>query len=468
MSDTIAVQNPGGEPQEASGAFLLPTPHRESQKLAAGWLWFSFAALVGAGLFALFVVLARTPYVSDLFPTVDFFRSALVVHVDLSVLVWFFAFAGVLWSAASPPKLMPLGWIALLLAVAGVAVVMLSPFIGSGGPLMNNYIPVLENRVFLVGLFLFGCGISLLTVRALLTVPPIGFGAARDGGVVCFGFYTGAVATLMALVAFAWAYATIPFFVKGLPYFEALFWGGGHVMQFTYTLLMLSGWLWLTAEYGAQVTMTPRVVLVMFAIGVAPVLLTPLIYSSYETNTSDNMEMFIAMMKAGGGLAVVPIGLAVAYAMWKRGYPDPAMGPLFGHLLCSLILFAVGGGISFLIQDSNTIITAHYHGTGGGVSLSFMGMSLILLHKLGYRVVNFKLALWMPYVYCVGQLLHIIGLLWSGGYGVQRKVAGAAQELHSFSQIAGMGLMGIGGLIAVAGGIMFLIVIYRALKERVS
>ncbi|MBI5658763.1 MAG: cbb3-type cytochrome c oxidase subunit I [Nitrosomonadales bacterium] len=466
MSDSDEVKDSDGVPLDAGGPFALPTPHPDNQKLAAGWLWLSFAALVGAGLFALFVVLARTPYVSDLFPTVDFFRSALVVHVDLSVLVWFFAFAGVLWSAASPPKLLPLGWMALLLAVAGVVVVMLSPFVGSGGPIMNNYIPVLENKVFLTGLFLFGCGVGLLALRGLLTVPLAGFGPSREGGVLCFGLVAAAFATAMALVAFAWAFATIPFFVKGLPYYEALFWGGGHVMQFSYTLLMMVGWLWLASEYGAQITMTPRVALAMFVLGVAPVLLTPLIYSSHETNTSANMEMFIAMMKAGGGLAVVPIGLAVMYAMWKRGYPEPQMGPLFGHLLCSLILFAVGGGISFLIRDSNTIITAHYHGTGGGVSLSFMGMSLVLLHKLGYKVVNFKLALWMPYVYCVGQLLHIIGLLWSGGYGVQRKVAGADQELHSFSQIAGMGVMGIGGLIAVVGGIMFLVVIYRALKGR--
>ena len=455
-------------PADIGGPYALPTPHVDNQKLAAGWLWLSFAALVGAGIFALFVVLARTPYVSSLFPTVDFFRSALVVHVDLSVLVWFFAFAGVLWSAASLPKMMPLGWAALTLAVIGVLVLMLSPFIGDGGPIMNNYIPVLDNKVFLTGLFLFGCSVALLALRGLLTMPLLGFGPERTGGVLCFGLHTGAVTTIMALVAFAWAYATIPFFMRGLPYFEALFWGGGHVMQFTYTLLMLVGWLWLAAEYGAHVTMSPRVTLLMFVIGLAPALLTPLVYILYETNTSDNMEQFIIMMKAGGGLAVVPIGLAVMLAMWKHGQPDPSMGPLFGHLLSSLILFAVGGLISFMIKDSNTIITAHYHGTGGGVSLSFMGMSLVLLHKLGYKVANFKLALWMPYVYLVGQLLHIIGLLWSGGYGVQRKVAGADQGLQSFSQIAGMGLMGIGGLIAVVGGIMFLIVIYRALKGRSS
>lgn len=451
---------------DVCSVYALPTPHQASQRLAAGWLWLSFAALVGAGLFALLVVLARTPYVSDLFPTVDFFRSALVVHVDLSVLVWFFAFAGVLWSTASPPKWMPLGWAALLLAVAGVLVVVVSPFASSGVPLMNNYIPVLENRVFLTGLFLFGCGICLLALRGLLTIPLTGFGANREGGVLCFGLYTAAVATIMALIAFYWAYATIPFFVRGLPYYEALFWGGGHVMQFTYTLLMLVGWLWLSIECGAKVPLTPRVSLFLFVFGVAPVLFTPLIYILYETNTADNMEMFVKMMKVGGGLAAVPIGLAVVHALGNRGYPDHRVRPLFAHLLCSIVLFAVGGGISLMIRDSNTIITAHYHGTGGAVSLAFMGMALVLLPKLGFRTPEYKLALWMPYVYGVGQLLHIIGLLWSGGYGVQRKVAGADQELHSFGQIAGMGLMGIGGLIAVVGGLMYLVVVFRAMKGR--
>jgi hypothetical protein len=71
-------------------------------------------------------------------------------------------------------------------------------------------------------------------------------------------------------------------------------------------------------------------------------------------------------------------------------------------------------------------------------------------------------------VYGIGQLLHITGLVWSGGYGVQRKVAGAQQVLHSFEEIAGMGLMGVGGLIAVVGGIMFVIVVVQALRPAPS
>ena len=76
-----------------------------------------------------------------------------------------------------------------------------------------------------------------------------------------------------------------------------------------------------------------------------------------------------------------------------------------------------------------------------------------------------------PWVYGSGQLLHVIGLAWSGGYGVARKTAGESQGLDAVEKIAGMGLMGLGGLIAVAGGILFLIIVYRAMaagRERAT
>ena len=52
----------------------------------------------------------------------------------------------------------------------------------------------------------------------------------------------------------------------------------------------------------------------------------------------------------------------------------------------------------------------------------------------------------------------------SGGYGVQRKTAGAEQGLEQFEQIAGMSLMGFGGLISIIGGVMFLVVVYLAIR----
>lgn len=47
------------------------------------------------------------------------------------------------------------------------------------------------------------------------------------------------------------------------------------------------------------------------------------------------------------------------------------------------------------------------------------------------------------------------GLSIAGGHGAPRKVAGAAQGLSDWAAYAGMGLNGLGGLVAVIGGILF-------------
>jgi hypothetical protein len=61
--------------------------------------------------------------------------------------------------------------------------------------------------------------------------------------------------------------------------------------------------------------------------------------------------------------------------------------------------------------------------------------------------------------------MHILGLVWSGGYGVKRKVAGADQVLGSTAEMLGMGLMGLGGLVAIAGGLLFVIVVAGSLRH---
>jgi heme/copper-type cytochrome/quinol oxidase subunit 1 len=126
--------------------------------------------------------------------------------------------------------------------------------------------------------------------------------------------------------------------------------------------------------------------------------------------------------------------------------------------------------IGFLIQGSNVKIPAHYHGSIVGVTIALMGLAYLLLPALGFVRPSARLATLQPYLYGSGQLLHVIGLVWSGGYGVQRKVAGGEQVLHSTQEIAGMGLMGLGGLIAVVGGVLFVFVlleaIYRGLGRR--
>ncbi len=97
-----------------------------------------------------------------------------------------------------------------------------------------------------------------------------------------------------------------------------------------------------------------------------------------------------------------------------------------------------------------------------------MGLVYLLLPRLGYQAPVGRLALWQPVLYGAGQLLHVVGLVWSGGYGVQRKVAGAEQVLRSTPEVVGMGLMGLGGLIAIIGGLLFVIVVGRSIRGRTA
>ena len=127
--------------------FTLPVPSEGARRMATGWLLLGLAALVIGGLFTILIVLSRTPFFQEIIPWVDFFRTALVVHVDLTVLVWFLAFSGVLWSYNSPDNCLRCGWLALILAVIGTLIITISPFTGESHPLMSNYVPVLQSNM---------------------------------------------------------------------------------------------------------------------------------------------------------------------------------------------------------------------------------------------------------------------------------------------------------------------------------
>lgn len=448
--------------------FSLPIPDDARRSLARGWLLLGLASLLVSGIFSVLLVLARAPYVQDFFPWVDFFHTALVVHVDLSVLVWFLAFGGVLWSLNSTPRFLAAGRLALLLALLGTLVMATAPFLGAGEALMSNYIPVLQHPLFLAGLLLFAAGTGVLVLRAMGAIPPVGQWM-QGVAALRFGLNTAAVSTMLALIAFAWSYFAVPSSLHGKPYYELLFWGGGHVLQFTYTLLMLVSWLWLASESRARLALSPRVALVFFGLGLIAVFFTPIIYYSYAVTSVEHIKLFTWLMQYGGSLAALPLSLALLHGLWRAERARGDAQPLRAALIASMVLFGAGGVIGFLITGTNVTIPAHYHGSIVGVTLAFMGLTYYLLPHFGYRRPDMKLARLQPYLYGGGQLLHVLGLVISGGYGVQRKVAGAAQELDTVERVAGMGLMGLGGLISIVGGFLFIYICYRAMRSaRVS
>ncbi|MFO1220755.1 MAG: cbb3-type cytochrome c oxidase subunit I [Burkholderiaceae bacterium] len=443
--------------------YALPRPDAAQSALARGWLRLGLAALIGSGIFSILLVLARTPGLNQWLPVADFFRVALVVHVDLSVLVWFAAMAGLLWSLNATPRGEGLSWLALGLCGGGTLAMALGAFVRPGAPIMANYIPMLEGGLFIAGLAAFGAGFALQVLRGLWAAPRLG-GVIDGERALRFGLNASVVSAAVALLAFGWSLAVVPRELGSLAYYEILYWGGGHALQFAWTLLMLVAWLWLARACGARVPLGPRVALLMFALAAAGVFVTPVAYLMHDVASVEHRDLHTWAMRFGGGVAIAPVALAVAIALAPLRRLEPAQRPLRAALVASMLLFAAGGAIGMVISGSNVKIPAHYHGSIVGVTLALMGLVMHLLPRLGYGAPAGRLAVAQPLLYGTGQLMHIVGLMWSGGYGVQRKVAGAEQVLRSTGEVAGMGLMGLGGLLAIVGGLLFVVVVVRAMR----
>jgi cytochrome c oxidase subunit 1 len=229
---------------------------------------------------------------------------------------------------------------------------------------------------------------------------------------------------------------------------------------------MLVAWLWLASVSGASLRLSPRVALILFVLGLTPVLMVPLIYLLFDVSSGSHLLWFVQLMKFGGALAAVPIGIATTLAIFEKWRPTAGFEVERNALIFSVLLFGVGGIIGFMIKGSNVTIPAHYHGSIVGVTIAFMGITYHLLPSLGFEKVSGRAARWQPGIYGSGMLMHITGLAWSGGYGVQRKTTGVEQGLDQFGQIAGIRLMGLGGLVSIIGGVMFLYLVYLAMRPK--
>lgn len=429
----------------------------DQSPIAPSWLKLGVFSLIAAGLFSLLLVLSRTPGAQDIIPWIDFFHTALVVHVNLSVLIWFMSFSCLFWSIYAGPRLLILDKVALYLCIAGTGLLVVSPFLGADKPLLNNYIPVLQHPLFFWSIGLFSLGVLIQCVRVLTIWP----GKVND--ITKIAPYIAAIFTMVSIISLFISWLNVPSDQDSLIYYEYLFWGSGHVLQFSHTVLLLFSWAILIHYVGGNISITEKTTKWLFMILLLPLFYVIHIYVARDVFDPIHITEFTLLMKYGG-LFSVPLGLVIGWGfLTSKLDKNDENKAAKAALLTSIILFATGGVIGFLIHGVNVVIPAHYHGSIVGVTLAFMGVAYYLLPKFGYKKPVWKMAHSQPYVYAGGQLMHVLGLAWSGGYGVQRKTAGSAQGLDSLPEVIGMGMMGLGGLISIIGGIMFLIVMLKSM-----
>ncbi len=439
---------------------------------ARWWLVIGVAALAVAGLFSIVLVVARTPSLAGLPLFARLFHESLVVHVNLSVLVWFLSMAMLWWSllAASsgrkPFIAIPYLENAALIAFGGGALVMaLSPLDASGGALMSNYIPVINNRIFFLGLALMLSGMGLMLLHLFLARPRRTPASGIDGA-LHFAVSGSAIIAMLALLAFAWSFPLVPRGIEETRYYDMLFWAGGHLLQFVHAQVQMVGWLVLTLLLVGRLAIARGLLFGLFAVGPLAALFSLYAFLAFDAASMEFREFFTRLMIGVNGAAPSVLMIILAAALLRGRTRNPQHRAMLSCLAMSFLLFAFGGAFGAMIQGQNVTIPAHYHGSIVSVTLAFMGVAYLLLPRFGWREVgSWRLAFWQPIVYGVGQLIHISGLAWSGGYGVLRKTPGALEGGYTASAKAAMGMMGAGGMLAIIGGLMFVIVMVRAMRR---
>ncbi len=443
--------------------YSLPKVDGARLQVASGWLAIAVGFLLASGIYPLLLALARTTYEM---PWKDFFYTALVLHVDFTVLWWLLAIAAVFWTLASSDRGLAWSKLAMLLFVVGGVYAAIAPLLADANPLTNNYVPMLEdNRFFRKGLYLLGCGVLLLVLRAIFTISWKDL-FSDEGGAVRFGIWASAVAGLMAIVALGWSYFSLHGMIEplaGRAYFETLFWAGGHVLQFTHTLLLMVAWLWLATICGARLSVGSKPVTALFLVTLLCVLITPWPFLTREVSDPEFMSWFVWLMRDGNGVASFFVGMLVFWGVMKGALPTKENHHLYMSLLFSVGLFALGGVLGLFIGESSTLITAHYHGSIVAVTMAFMAMTYYWLPQFGFAMPNLKWAKIQVYAYAVGQFAHIIGLAWGGGHGMKRKVVGTTQDIGVQAFITPQDLVGLGGVVAVLSGVLFAVVVLPVL-----
>lgn len=408
-----------------------------SNPLSRPWLLLAIGAIGLSALFAILLVVARTPLLQQLFGGADLFHTVLVLHVNFSVLIWLLSFGALLWSLSINSLHPVVDPLAFALVIAGALLISFSPLLTPPPlPVMSNYIPVLHSAAFLAGLTAFAAGMALYALRRLVATNIAG-DAARSGRLA-------ALALIVSLMVFAITLGrlSVPFATPAD--FEMLFWGGGHLLQFVYLLLMISCWQALHSEerHATLMRLLGPVGVVLLATGLGLALM-------FEPGSSAYRDAFTHLMRFGTPLLILP----AAILLWQRQNDS--------GLRLSQILLLVGLLLGVLIRGDNVSVTAHYHATNAAITLAFMALSYRLLEKFGLGRPRAGWAQRQLQLYFGGMLIYVAGMALSGQLDVPRKVPMTAEGMQALA----MGLMGLGGLIAISATLLFVGINMHAVRR---
>ena len=449
--------------------------------------------LLLGGIAALLLALTRWQTV-HLLPT-DWFYRILTFHGINMLILWILFFeVAILYFACTTPLNARLfskkvAWISFGLMLAGGVMVDYIILAGQADVLMTSYLPLLAHPLFYLGIILVAVGTLIGVFNFFATL----YVAKRDGAytgsipIVTFGALAAAIIAVVTLLH--GAVVMIPTFTYSMGWtaapdpgwYRLIWWGLGHQSQQVNVCAMVAVWYLLThIVVGArpinEAVCRSAFVLYILFINLASahhLLVDPGVGSTWKIwNTS--YAMYLAVLASMVHGFTVPAGVEVA--MREKGYTGGLFGwvtalpwknPAFSATVLSVVIFGFIGGITGVtlgtqqinIIAHNTLrIPGHFHATVvGGTSLAFMGLAYYVIPLIFQRdFIGRGWARVQPWLFAGGITLLSFGMSFAGSMGVSRRSWDIdAQGIYGPAAHLWLGLVGIGGILAFTGLLIF-------------
>jgi cytochrome c oxidase subunit 1 len=477
------------------------TFHESADKLIRWNAVAGVVSLLVGGILALGVILTRWPAV-HLLPA-DWFYLVLTAHgldmlvfwiIFFEIAVLYFAGAVLLRCRLATPRW---AWAAFWLMVVGALTNNVAVFRGDSSVMFTSYAPMQAHPAFYLGLILFAVGalIALFVFFGTLVVgrnektyngsiPVVTFGAVTAAIIAVFTIASGAI---ILIPTFLWSLGLVNY-IDSLMY-RTVWWAFGHSSQQINVAAHVSIWYAIAAIVFGAKPMSERVsrgafllyILFLQLASAHHLLADPGLTSNWKIfNTS--YAMYLAVLASMVHGLTVPGSIEVAQR--EKGFDKglfewlrkaPWGNPVFSGMFISLVGFGFLGGISGVMMGTeqlnliihNTLyVPGHFHATVVvGTTLAFMSMTYFLIPVLFRRELMFPgLAKWQPYLFGLGMGAFALFMMGAGTLGVPRRhwdITFAGNALpYEFPGTAYLmlGLMAISGLVAIVGGIIYLVI----------
>ena len=427
------------------------------------WLLLTIIALAVSGLYSVAVSMMRIPTIYKIFHLPDFFKISLVIHVTLSINIFFMLFG--IYHMQVFLKRSSMTQFLKYCAGLSLSLIIISGFIPNSSAIIINYIPLIDNAFFIIGIALFFLVFLLFSILTLIKLLKEKWLLVKTDlhHHFLFSISTISIISFICLIFSYFINMKYIIDIKNFP-LEEFSWGIGHILQFVFVEI---GFLSLLKNLSVfnkffELEKNPKWINKFLILKIGIVSIAPFFYFN-----SSYYKLFTIHMRYGIAIFILPI-----LFLFIQSLKQKIKEQYFNYAIIGFILYffvnLYGGILGFAIRGVNVVIPAHYHGSLIAITILLMSFFYGAVKNIGKKIDIMifdlrmrKLIFFQLIGYCLGNMMHITGLMIMGGYGALRKTPGDIPMNIFF----GKNIFIVGSLLSISCGILFICIAIISIKK---